>query len=426
VAVRDTGRRAATERCVPRNALLRAIACTAVVAGLVGCSRQSDATPSGEGILADAVDDFAQNSAIPAVTTAIAPTATNPIPRETSAPDPPASVSTSTSAAPPVITTTLPPVATTEPVTVSSTTPDPLASVFDRGCVVQAGPDGSLEQIAIALATITPRQLWIENRFVDGVAPGALVDVCVDNGVDDITGGVALSHADPQVAAQLHATVERQQVKLNELLTPFGTALLEIDGVSGPRTAQRLCAARLALNLAPTLNDMEPGSDEMRLLFNTTSLPAPAVMDPGTERWALIDQTCQMMLVGSGTGLVFVFPTSTGQAGFETRDQDRARAFRYNPAIDNGGWHNSSEYPVGVDNPLNGNMYKPLYFDLGQAIHGANNVPPTPQSKGCARLSVADHSAMLDWLGLLDRTEETWRTAEINFTVTVQGRFVPR
>ena len=100
--------------------------------------------------------------------------------------------------------------------------------------------------------------------------------------------------------------------------------------------------------------------------------------------------------------------------------------FRYNPAVDNGGWHDSSQYPVGVDNPLNGNPYKPLYFDLGQAIHGAMSVPPAPASKGCARLSVANQETLLDWLGLLDATEETWRKNEINLTVNVQGEFVGR
>ena len=83
-------------------------------------------------------------------------------------------------------------------------------------------------------------------------------------------------------------------------------------------------------------------------------------------------------------------------------------------------------YPVGVDNPLNGNLYKPLYFDLGQAIHGATSVPPAPASKGCARLSVANQETLLEWLGLLDATEETWRKSEINLTVNVQGDFVGR
>lgn len=88
------------------------------------------------------------------------------------------------------------------------------------------------------------------------------------------------------------------------------------------------------------------------------------------------------MFVGALEQTVFVFPTSTGSEGYETRDQDRAEAFRFNPALDNGGWHDSSEYLVSVDNPLNGNLYKPLYFDLGQAIHGANNVPPDACEQG--------------------------------------------
>ena len=49
-------------------------------------------------------------------------------------------------------------------------------------------------------------------------------------------------------------------------------------------------------------------------------------------------------------------------------------------------------------------MYKPLYFDDGQAIHGSDIVPPEPLSKGCAPLLVEHHGALLAWLGLLDAT----------------------
>ena len=38
-------------------------------------------------------------------------------------------------------------------------------------------------------------------------------------------------------------------------------------------------------------------------------------------------------------------------------------------------------------------MYKPLYFDNGQAIHGANTVPTSPASHGCARLRVHDQES---------------------------------
>ena len=199
-----------------------------------------------------------------------------------------------------------------------------------------------------------------------------------------------------------------------------------VDGISGPRTGQRLCAARVALGLEASIADLLLGSSEHVNLFAVKSLPTPPSTATKSDRWILIDRTCQWMFVGTGSELVFSFPTSTGTDGFETRIQDRAEVFRYNPAVDNGGWHDSTEYPVGVDNPLNGNLYKPLYFDLGQAIHGANNVPAEPASKGCARLSVANQERLLDWLNLLDATEETWRTQEINLTVNVQGEFVAR
>lgn len=268
--------------------------------------------------------------------------------------------------------------------------------------------------------------LWVENGFRDDIVAGTLIDVCVDNGIDDISGDATVRHDDPVVGARLASNVERQQAKLNDLFAPFGTELLAVDGVSGSITGQRLCAARLALGLEPTMSDMQAGSAEQAVLLAASELPAPVSPEAVAERWTLIDRTCQMMFIGTGSDLTFAFPTSTGTEGFETRPQDRARSFRYDPAVDNGGWHDSTEFPVGVDNPLNGNLYKPLYFDLGQAIHGATNVPPSPASKGCARLSVANQETLLDWLGLLDGTEETWRKDEINLTVSVQGKYAGR
>ena len=85
-----------------------------------------------------------------------------------------------------------------------------------------------------------------------------------------------------------------------------------------------------------------------------------------------------------------------------------------------------SHYPVAEDNPLNGNMYKPIYFDNGQAIHGALNVPRSPASKGCARLRVEHQDLLVAWLGLADQTTPTGSSSRINVTVNVQGDFVPR
>ncbi len=47
-------------------------------------------------------------------------------------------------------------------------------------------------------------------------------------------------------------------------------------------------------------------------------------------------------------------------------------------------------------------MYKPIYFDGGQAIHGANTVPTSPQSHGVRRLRLEHQDVLIAWLGLGD------------------------
>lgn len=347
-----------------------------------------------------------------------APTTTTTMTIPVTAPSTTAAVTTT---APP---TTVPPPTTAVPAALRMRSTPP-GSIHNPSCVRTVQDGETLERIADA-AGIGVRELWAENGFIDAVATGHVLDVCIGNLVDDVTGGPRPAAGDPSIEHAVADNVLRQQARLNELFAPYGTQPLAVDGISGPLTGRLLCAARLALGLPTSVVDMQPGSDEQAALLTAPALPAPESPVTTAERWAVIDRTCQVMFVGSGPQTVFVFPTSTGSAGFETRDQDRARVFRYNPATETDGWHNSSEYPVGVDNPLNGNLYKPLYFDYGQAIHGANNVPPTPESKGCARLTVADQITLLTWLGLIDLTSETWLKDQINLTVSVQGAFVGR
>ena len=311
---------------------------------------------------------------------------------------------------------------TTVPATTTTTTEPPLA-VHDAACVVEAQPGDSLGTIVTGRADeiVTGASLRAENGLADElIVPGQLLDVCVDNGLDDITGEQRLERNAAVVEAETVAAVTAQQAKLNELLVPYGFPEMPVDGISGPVTRRGLCATRLALGLPVNRSDMEPGSVEEQFLLATTALPIPPnVATDG--RWIFIDLTCQVMLTGEGFDrLVHLFPTSTGEAGYETRRQERTRAFRYNPARNNGGWHNSSTYPVDIDNPLNGNMYKPLYFDRGQAIHGANNVPTSPRSKGCARLRPSHQDALVGWLGLDGPTGSRDR---INATVTARGAY---
>ena len=197
------------------------------------------------------------------------------------------------------------------------TTTVPL-DVFDPACVLRSEETTSMERLATGLdVEAGPVGLWAENGFVDATGTGDLVDICVNNGINDIDGSPRPVLDDAGMADALAANVERQQLKLNELFADFGTGDLDVDGVSGPRTGQRLCAARLAFGQETTIADMAPGTEEQTALLTATALPTPASTATESERWVLIDRTCQMMFIGSGDDTTFVFPTSTGSEGFE-------------------------------------------------------------------------------------------------------------
>jgi LysM repeat protein len=321
-------------------------------------------------------------------------------------------------------TTTEIPVTITDP---STTTTVPELDVYDPDCVVKVAPGESLSLIADRFDDDTVRVSTIqaENDLGDAtIQPDQLLDVCVDNGLDDRTGE-AREPNEVLVAEATQANVRLQQAKLNELFAGFGMAELAIDGISGSVTRQRLCAARMGLGLPVSTADMAAGSEEEQVLMAATQLNIPLYAPAEAERWALVDQTCQVMFVGAANQpLQFIFPTSTGQPGFETRLQDASTVYRYDPAFQNDGWHDSTEFPVPEDNPINGNMYKPLYFDGGLAIHGANNVPTSPQSKGCARLSLDNQNALIGWLGIADVTRPIGGS-QFNLTVRIVGQFVP-
>ena len=294
--------------------------------------------------------------------------------------------------------------------------------VHDPDCVIEIQRGDSLSIIAEAMpdTAVTYRDLQAENDVdnADHIESGDLLDICVGNRIDDITGESRTQDSDDV----LDPAVAAQQRKINELFAGRGMPALAVDGVLGPLTRQQLCAIRSLFGLPVSRADMVPGSAEERSMMAATALPT---YSGAPNRWVVIDKTCQIMFAGDSTSVVFVFPTSTGEIGHETRDQNGVPAFRFDPAIDNDGWHDSTLFPAAEDNPLNGNMYKPLYFDDGQAIHGSYNVPPEPKSKGCARLLVEHHDQLLTWLGLIDTTEAVWDADRVDLIVHVRGQFVP-
>jgi hypothetical protein len=312
--------------------------------------------------------------------------------------------------------TTAPATTTTTPDVVTTTLPPTTAPVPVCTVVVQVGD--SLNAVAVR-AGVGLNELAAENgiAITDTIHPDDVFDRCVGNGVDDITGA-------SRVAPPPDAVVG-QQNQLNELFANYQLIPLGVDGDSGNYTRQAICAARMGLGLPVHNGHLSPGSEEEATIFAATELSAPAGAPTDAPTWILIDKTCQVIFTGELDRVVEVFPTSTGENGYETHNV-RAFAFRFDPALDNGGWHDSSSFPSEVDNPVNGNMYKPIYFNNGQALHGAGYIPADPQSKGCARTYPVHQDMIIDWLGLAELTEATWERDEIGATVVVQGRYVDR
>src|SRR5688572_23250965 len=103
-----------------------------------------------------------------------------------------------------------------------------VAAATDRPCVVVVESGESLSLIAdrIPDPTVTVASLQAENGISDAdvIEPGQQLDVCVGNGVDDVTG--ASRDPEPAPVPADASGVEAQQRKLNELFAGLGIAEL--------------------------------------------------------------------------------------------------------------------------------------------------------------------------------------------------------
>jgi hypothetical protein len=112
--------------------------------------------------------------------------------------------------------------------------------VFDPACVVEVAPGDSLSLIADRFDddTVTVPSIRTENGIVgDNIDPGDYLDVCVANGLNDITGEQR-TEADAVAVATLTA-VEAQQRHLNVLFAGLGAP----DGMPSEPAAMRACSS---------------------------------------------------------------------------------------------------------------------------------------------------------------------------------------
>ena len=324
----------------------------------------------------------------PATTTTAVPTTSTPT--TTAAPPTTTTTTTTTTASPTtsttsttaVPTTIAAPATTAAPTTTTTTTPRVRP---DPTCVRRIRPGDSLEAIAIAVddESVTVAGLQAENGIANPnlINAGDDLDICVGNGVNDTTGG-------RRRRSRRHRLIRSPRRSWFSSASSTAVRRDRVRGAGRRRHVRPLHPPAPCARPASSWGSRPAGGHGAGRAEEEALMAARSVADPRrrAHRRSALD-TDRPDVPGAvrrrrAERLVFVFPTSTGSPGYETRDQDGARVFRFDPARENGGWHDSTHYPVPADNPLNGNMYKPLYFDGGQAIHGANNVPTDPRARG--------------------------------------------
>lgn len=173
--------------------------------------------------------------------------------------------------------------------------------------------------------------------------------------------------------------VEQAQSLLASLGYPVGT----VDGVDGPQTRRGLCAWRRLEGHDVSRGPLLPS--ELDALRATSGLPSAT-----SGRGAMVDRTCQVVYYRQDGRWQQVHAASTGTDGLPQPGD-------YNIQRTREGWHTSTLYPSPTPN-----MYNTLYIRGAVAIHGSNNVPTYPASKGCVRVTPASADQLFANLGVGD------------------------
>jgi len=175
-------------------------------------------------------------------------------------------------------------------------------------------------------------------------------------------------------------------VTTQERLAELGYLVGAVDGEQGQQTTAAIMAFQAVNGLQV---DGVIGPQTLAAL----DAPAAPSLRGGPDRRIEVDLDRQVLhLVEGGTRVVTMKVSSGNGAPYEVNDGSSAvgdtpvGTFRIERRI-----RGVRESNLGL-----GTLYDPMYFHLGYAIHGSNNVPAGPASHGCVRLSRADAVWLFD------------------------------
>ena len=174
-------------------------------------------------------------------------------------------------------------------------------------------------------------------------------------------------------------------LELQQRLADLGYDIGTPDGFPGWRTHYAISAFQRVEGLSRTGED----NDEVRAALPGATTPGPMV--PGGESTRVeIDLNRQVLFLWQGGGLARILPVSTGNGEHYCVEGD------CDTAITPTGTFRIGRKARGLEVSRLGELYDPMYFYGGIAIHGSPSVPGYPASHGCVRVPMYASPTLFD------------------------------
>ncbi|MDQ1444723.1 MAG: hypothetical protein QOI20_1187 [Acidimicrobiaceae bacterium] len=165
---------------------------------------------------------------------------------------------------------------------------------------------------------------------------------------------------------------------LEQRLTSLHYDAGKVDGTFDSTTAFAVMAFQKVEGLARTGRATKDVVDKLQ----TAGAPGAMMGDGGANR-VEVDLKRQVLFLYKDGALLRVLPVSTGSGKHYCVDGQCATA------VTPGGSFHISRKINGIRVSRLGQLWNPLYFNGGIAIHGAPSVPGYPASHGCVRIPMA-------------------------------------
>jgi len=215
------------------------------------------------------------------------------------------------------------------------------------------------------------------------VEPTTMVEPTTTTTTVARTATTTVAEVERAATASLPRVLALQQ-RLAELGYDIGTP----DGQWGARTTYTLMAFQKVEGLT---RDGADGAETQAALARATK---PGPMVPGGAPTRIeIDVARQVMFHWVSGSLARILPVSTGNNERYCVDGE------CDVAVTPGGTFSIGRKAAGLEVSPLGELWWPMYFNRGIAIHGSPSIPPYPASHGCIRIPMYAAASFYDQVG---------------------------